>query len=432
MTMLGGVGRAWAGRSSAGVSRLARSGGLLTTAEGVNRVTRIITAIALARCLPVAEFGLAAAALTAHELTRMFVQNGLGTRIVTARPGDMEATATAVHRMNWALGLLLAFLQLAAAYSVGQYFGSPSLALAVAALAVVHLVYPAAMVRVYLAQRNGNWNTVAIAIAGTAVIDNLLTAVLAFAGFGLWSVVIPKLAGALAWIVWHRRRTPWSPGALPSREDYRSLAAFAAKVLGVEILASLRNHADKAFVGLMMGPATLGLYAFATNIGRGIALSISSSLASVLLPHIAKSREAGNVAAAYRQGLVMAALATAPFALLQAALAPWLVPLVFGAQWAPATGLVVALAIASIAHPVLLATSQLLRALERPTMDLAISAAATAASFAGLALGLPYGLMAAVCLSSAGLALVTVAAVLVGLALAEQEAPAAVAEVKLA
>ena len=64
--------------ANAGTGGLLAPAGLMTGAELVNRVTRIVTAIALARSMGIAEFGIAMVALTVHELVRMFIQNGLG------------------------------------------------------------------------------------------------------------------------------------------------------------------------------------------------------------------------------------------------------------------------------------------------------------------------------------------------------------------
>ena len=68
-------------------------------AEMANRITRIVTAVALARTMGIAEFGIAMAALTVHELVRMFIQNGLGTRIVTA--SDRIWMAVTWYQATW-------------------------------------------------------------------------------------------------------------------------------------------------------------------------------------------------------------------------------------------------------------------------------------------------------------------------------------------
>lgn len=386
--------------------------GLVISAEAVNRISRIVTAIALARSMGVAEFGLAMAALTIHELVRMFIQNGLGTRIVAARDDEAAAVTRSVHRLNWWLGIGLCAIQLAIAWPVAAYFGASHLGYAVAVLALVHVIYPFAMVQVYLAQRADRWGVVSFAIAAQAGIDNLLTAALALAGFGIWAVALPKLVVALLWVVFHRHVTRWTPDCQADTvADHRALLSYAGKVLGVEMLATLRTHGDKAVVGLMLGPVALGLYAFASNIGKGITLSLSQSLSAVVLPHLRRGRERGELRRTHVETMTTMTLAVAPFAIAQAACADWLIPLLFGDKWGAASDLVAILALASIAHPVIAATSQMLRASERVGEDLVIGAILTASLFGALIIALPHGLFSAVLCAS-----LTQAAVALGIA----------------
>ena len=183
--------------------RFLSNAGLMAGAELVNRLTRIAAAIALAWTMSIVEFGIAAAALTVHELVRLLVQNGLGARIVVAGPQELASTTAAVHRLNWFVGFAMASVQCLLAWLIGLHFGDMEVAFAVATMAIVHIIYPAAMVQVYLAQREDRWKTVSFAVAAQCATDNLLTAALALTGFGLWAVAIPKLirctgVGALA------------------------------------------------------------------------------------------------------------------------------------------------------------------------------------------------------------------------------------------
>lgn len=377
------------------VTKILQRAGCVMGAEMINRITRIVTAIALARTMGIAEFGIAMAALTVHELVRMFIQNGLGTRIVTVSDDQVPATANAVHRLNWLLGITLCTAQLLIAWPIAIQFESGELGWAIATLAAVHLIYPIAMVQVYLAQRNDRWGVVSTAIAAQAATDNILTAVLALLGFGIWSVVIPKLIVAIGWVLFHRRATTWSPEFISGNNAYPGLLHYSSNVLGVELLSALRMHGDKAIVGLLLGPAALGLYSFATNIGRGITLSLSHGLSLVILPHLCRDREHGRLRQSHAETLVLMTLAVAPLALLQAISADWFIPILFGEKWRAASDLVAVIALASMSHPLIAATSQMLRAGDRVREDLRLSALFTTSYLAALVIAAPYGLLTA-------------------------------------
>lgn len=364
-------------------------------AEMINRITRIVTVIALARSMGIAEFGMAMAALTVHEIVRMFFLNGMGTRVVTVSNDMLASTAGAVHVLNWWLSAILCVLQLLLAWIVAIHFGSTELGSAIAVLAFVHIIYPFAMVQVYLAQRQDRWGVVGFAIAAQAATDNILTAVLALLGFGIWSVVIPKLIIAIGWVVFHRRSTTWSSSASSGTYDFRDLKKYSSNVMGVELLATLRAHGDKLLVGIFLGSTALGIYSFATNIGRGITLSLSQGLSLVVLPHLCRARDSGQLQKSHVQTMLVMTLAVAPIALLQAVFADWFIPLLFGAKWSAASQLVSIFALASLAHPVIAATSQMLRADGRVHEDLRIAILLSSSYFVALLAALPHGLIAA-------------------------------------
>lgn len=385
-------------------SALIKGAGWAGLSEIVIRVTRIVTAVALARAMSVEEFGIAALALTVHELTRMFIQNGLGTRIVTADVRELAEVTTAVYWMNWGLGVLLFAVQVLIAGPVAAWFGAPSLFPALAALASVHVIYPLSMVQVYLAQRDNRWHVVSGATALQSAADNIAMAVMAFGGFGIWSVVVPKIVIAVGWTVFHLRATPWHRTGAFDPAVARRLMGFAAGVLGVEMLATLRAHGDKFAIGALLGTGPLGMYAFAANIGNGITTSLSQALGSVVLPFLRTGRENGALRSSYLTTLTLMLGMTVPFVLLQAAFASWYVPVVFGDKWVPAVPILVLLSVASLARPILVATSQLLRATGHARADLNIGIVVTSLFFAGLIIGLQWdGLFAGAFGSSLGL-----------------------------
>lgn len=402
-----------------------RGAGLAGVTEVVTRVTRIVTAIALARALSVTEFGIAAAILTVHELTRMFIQNGLGTRIVAASEDELPSIASTVYWMNWVLSATLFVVQIAIAVPAAHYFGADAMIAPLIVLSAVHIIYPFSMVQVYLAQRAHKWGLVLGATAVQSAADALLTALLAVLGFGLWSVVIPRIVIAAGWTVFHLYATSWTNLQPFNLKNARALSRYAAGIMGVELMASMRTHADKVIIGSILGPTALGLYAFASNIGNGITTGLSQSLGSVILPLLRHGSENGQLRHSYLRGLGLMLGMTLPLALAQAVLAPWYVPLLFGEKWVTSVPLLIVLSLASLSRPMMVATSQMLRAQHLAGEDFKLGVTVTILFFAGLFAGLSYGgLFAATVGSTAGLFAGSILAFAIGLRHTRAQTPA--------
>ena len=168
---------------------------------------------------------------------------------------------------------------------------------------------------------------------------------------------------------------------------------FAATVIGSELLAAARFNLDKVLVVAILGVEALGIYYTVFNAGIGFSLSLTSSLAATVYPHLAEVAAQPKALLARYDGMMRrAVLPCAGVIALQAALALFYVPVVFGARWAPVAYLVAVLCACAITKPMFDSACQLLRVIGRPRVEFYASAALTVVSLAALAAWLPLGL----------------------------------------
>ena len=152
----------------------------------------------------------------------------------------------------------------------------------------------------------------------------------------------------------------------------------------------------------MLGVEGLGLYYFVFNAGVGFSLSLTSSLAASMYPHLAELAAKPRELLARYDGMLRKAVApVAAIIALQAALALLYVPFVFGARFAPEAYLVAILCASAISKPMYDGAAQLLRIAGLPQLELLGSVSLTCLSLAALAAGLPLGLGAGVIALSA-------------------------------
>ncbi|MGP6085896.1 oligosaccharide flippase family protein [Antarctobacter jejuensis] len=359
--------------------------------EAATKASRLFVVIAVARVLDPAQIGLAAAALAVGDILKSLTENGVVQRIIAAREEDLDATCNTAHRLFWAWCLGLFVLQAGAAgiaYAMGGHWIISALILL---LAGEYLFMPAGLVQVALAMRVGKMRQTA-AIAGTqAVSANFLSVGLALVWPGALVLVLPRLLTAPIWLLAVRRLHPWTRNAAAGFAPLRPFISFGWAVLGVEIVKALRLQADKLLVGLLLGPQALGLYFMAFNAGLSLATSFSTAFGAVLFPHLAT---ASDRAAALRQGMLLSVGMVAPVVLLQAALAPWYVPLLLGQKWADLSGVVGILCLAAIPTMLWTGAAGWMRAEGRPRQELMGTALITLALMINTVVLAPQGLMA--------------------------------------
>ncbi|MEM7267639.1 MAG: oligosaccharide flippase family protein [Pseudomonadota bacterium] len=362
--------------------------------EAASKVTRLLAVIALARFLTPVEIGLAAVALAVGDIMKSLTDNGVGQRIVAAEDDELDAVCNRARQLYWWWCVGLFTLQCAIGAVIYWLDPDMIILLMIVMLAGQYLFIPYGQVQCFLAMREGRLKQTAAIGATQTALSNILTAVLVAVWPTPVAAIAPKLMTAPLWTLLVRRLRPWSKKPEAGLSPIRPFLTFGGSILGVEFLRAMRLQADKLIIGALLGAETLGIYFFAFNAGLGVATSFTVAFSIVLFPTLAAERKGKDRAAAFRAALLLALCVIAPVVAFQALMAPWYVPLIFGADWAHTAPIVSLLCFAAIPAVIWTAVSQWLRAHDQAHIELMISACLTAALMAGAAISAQFGLMA--------------------------------------
>jgi len=375
-------------------NRLLGALSVMGASEMCNRVSRVITAVTLAHMLNASEFGIAAVALTTWELMRVFTATGLDARILQCQDGDLENVCRSSYSLNWALYAVVFVLQIAAAYPISLLYGDSRIAWLVVGLAIPYLVFPWVAVQVYRLQREQRAGLTAAMLAVLISGDNLLAAVLALSGFGLWSIVVPKIVLSLVWTAVYLRLSSWRPTGKHDATSVRATFRFGAVILVTEIVNVLRLHGDKLIIGQMLGLEQLGTYYFAFNAGLGIMTGIVGAFSTALLPYFCRNAKENWSGAQFWKPVATVSLVTIPLIAMQTGFAPIYVPIVFGHRWSEAIPLLMVLCLSGVTLGLWRALTQFIRSRGRPGFELAVTVVYAGVGIAAVAISAPHGLMA--------------------------------------
>ncbi len=382
----------------------------LLAGEGVARVTRLLTAVVLSRTLGPYEFGVAAIVLASDELVRVASRNGIGIKVIQAEQEQLDRTCQGVYRINWVISIALAVLQVLIAKPLALYFSYPPLQAMLTVLALVYCIYPLAMVHVYRVQRRQDMKLTASIYGAQVGADNILTAVLALAGCGVWSVIIPKVLVAPLWVYCYRKAEQWRFEPKAVFMPFAEVWQFSRDVLLVEVLKVVRGSIDRLFIGAVLGVEAVGIYFFAVNAGSGLSLALIGAFNTLIMPHLCQQKlheqrqQQSKIKAVqdgksmlrkrYKQSLGKFVLFIVPIILLQLALAPWYVPVVFGQHWQFAVPVLMVLCMAVIFHGLIEVGTQVLRAHNKTRFDLMLSTVFAVVYMGALGIGCQFDIQA--------------------------------------
>jgi len=390
-------------------SRLVRNIGWLTAAEMCSRLGRIVTAIILARTMDMTTFGVAAIAITIFELTRIFTENGIGAAVIRAPKATLAAIANTAYRLMWLVCTLLAALQIGIGVAAHQFYPDTQIGWMICALAGVYLVMPFGLVHAYMLARAERMKRLAIIASSQTLADHLLTALLALAGFGAWSIVLPKLLTTPIWLIGVRFGSPWSRDLKAGFYPVRDVLSFSLPVLLSEIAVASREQFDKLLVSFLFGLEALGLYYFAFNAGLGLSTALNRALNAALYPFLCtKQHEGLQVQAQFKRALLTAGFPLAGLYCLQAVGALIYVPILFGADWSGAAPLVALLCLGGPARLLLDSVRVYWRASGQTAHEFKLSLAFAAGTLLPIPLFASHGLYTACFASIVGATLAAI------------------------
>jgi len=319
--------------------------------------------VVLSRLLEPADFGIVGIAGVWLGILNALVGGGFGPSVVQSRALDRQALSS-LASMTTILGVAAAVAGVLIAAPMCQVLRVPeatpyaqvsSLAFALAGLAVV----PTAV-----AQRAMNFAALARRDIVSSIVSTLAAVAAALAGAGAWALVLQALTmtAVSAALIWHAQRRYVGLGR-PSWSVMRQHAGYSGEVTAFQVVKAGLQTGHRAVVGAVLGPHALGLYMLGHKLSVETTAVVRAGLGGFLFPFLSRQqddREALVVSfvRATRTLLGLTSLALAGGVLV----APHLVPLIFGEDWARAVVIAQVLTLVALGDCVFGTTGELMKA----------------------------------------------------------------------
>lgn len=333
----------------------------------VATVAQLTQLVVLGRLLDPQAFGLMAMVLLILGLLQSYADLGLSSALVYRVDATREQLAS-LYWLNVATGVVTFGVLVAATPLLVRAFDEPAVVPLLRVAGLVLLVAGATRQFEVLLQRDLAFRSLALQDIAAATLGTAVAVLLAAGGAGAWALVGGALAtagvrGAALLFVGLRRYRP----ALHWRlADTHSFLGFGMFQVGERTVNYVSQRVDQFLVGSLVGTAALGLYGFAFNVVSQPVSRINPIVTKVAFPTLA--RVAGDRERLRRAFIDMCHLLTtvnAPLLLGFVAVAPALVPGVFGAKWEPAVPVAQLLAVVALSRSIANPVGSLLLALGR-------------------------------------------------------------------
>ena len=359
-----------------------------------SRVVGSVVFIVLARLLDPKAFGTIALASVFVVLMSLLVESGFGEAVIQRKeltPSDLDTAFWA----NNATGVGLALLMTACAGLLSALFDQPELAPVLRVLSLAFVFAALSSVPQALLKRELAFQKLALRGLVATLAGGVVGVAMAFAGFGVWSLVGQLLANAVVGTAALWLACSWRPGRGVSRSSFGELFRFGANILGERIALFASRRSDDFLIGVVLGPVALGLYTAAYRILLLMTEVIIWTVEGVAFPLF--SRLHGDAErtrrAFYTVTQTCFAVATPAFLTL-AVLAPELTRVAFGPRWTGAIPVMQVLALVGIPHAMTYFNKAVVNAAGRPNLSLRVAILTGVVNVVGFVLVVRWGILA--------------------------------------
>jgi PST family polysaccharide transporter len=288
----------------------------------------------LARLLTPHDFGIVGAALIVANLAQIFSELGVAPAIIQRRELDERHIGS-----GFALSLLLgvsAFVAvLLGSTAIAALFRQPELEFVVRAYSALFVVKGLSVTAEALLQRELKFQLLAgLDIATFAIGYAVVAMVLAFCGFGFWSLVAAHISRSALYaigLVLVRKHPKY---LRPRRQESLQLLRFGAGFTLSRMGVYGANEGDKAIVAQSLGAEAMGEYGRAYQLVVMPINMLGRLVDNVMFPSLAEIQaQPERLRTVYRRMLTTAMLISAPLACAGAIAADATVRTVLGPGW---------------------------------------------------------------------------------------------------
>ncbi len=350
--------------------------------------------IVLSRLLSPEAFGLVALASIFTDFVEIFLDQGTSAAIVQRADLEREHLDTAFW-ISMLTGALLTVGGIAASGLVAALFKEPRLAPVLSWLSVSFILNALSTTQLAILQRKLAFKSLAARSLIATTVGGIVGISMAFAGFGVWSLVAQELARGLAAAIVLWGASDWRPSFNVSKKHYKELFSFGVSVVGNNTLNVLVRRSDDFLIGYFLGPTLLGYYTVGYRLLIIIIRLVTAITTTVAFPTFSRlQHNPERMRRAFYNVTQYTSLLAFPIFIGMAALAPELVPALFGEKWAPSIPVMQVLAMIGILQSVLFFNGSVIRASGKPSWELGIMVLNATCSVLGFLVAVRWGIVA--------------------------------------
>lgn len=297
--------------------------------QGVSFVVGII----LARLLTPAEYGLIGMCLIVNAILDGFVDSGFSTSIIRKKDANNDDYNT-MFIVNFVMSIFLYIGVFFSSSFIAEFFQKPELVDLIKVTGLIIIINALSLTQNTILVKRINFKAKTKASVISAIISGVVGIILAYSGYGVWSLVVQMVTKSLCntislWII-----NRWLPNFSFSFQSFKYMWGFGWKLLVSGLLDRVWAEAYQIVVGKFYSPATLGQYTRSRHYASLLSSNLNRVVMQVSYPVLSSIQDdEQRMVGAYRRIIKMTMFVTVVSLLFMAGISEPMIRVLIGDQW---------------------------------------------------------------------------------------------------
>lgn len=352
-----------------------------------------IVGLIMARLLSPEDFGLIGVISVFIAFANTFIDSGFSTGLIRKSKCENIEFDT-VFWFNILISLILFIILFFLAPLIESFFKDENITVILRILGIVVIVDSLSLVQKTILIRRIDFKSQTLISMISSVISGSIGILLAFKGFGVWSLVVQILTRQTMYSLQLWLFSSWRPEFRFSIKSFTELFEFGSKMLGTQLIQTTQNNLYYFVIGKFFSSSALGYYTRAEQFNSIVTNSITNTVERVFFPVLASLQdESERLKETLRKTLKTSFFVTFIALLGMSVMAKPMIYILIGSKWDQSVLYLQMLCIGSVFFPFNVANLNILKIKGRSDLILKLQLVKTFLVAVNILFGIFYGII---------------------------------------
>ncbi|MEY8861412.1 lipopolysaccharide biosynthesis protein [Tenacibaculum singaporense] len=336
---------------------------------------QFVLQLILAKILTPSDFGIIGMAMVFSVVIQAFVDFGFASALIQMPDKEIsEKTYSTTFWTGFGLNLLVYLLLCLIIGPIAANFYNEPILIKVFPILSLNIIFNSFnIIQLVILTRDMEFNKLAIVSFIGNLVACLTSVIMAYNGFGLWSIAINGAVISLVSLPIYFYFNKWLPKLIWKKIEFNKIFSFGIYTTGTQLTNNITSQIDYLLIGKLVDKHNLGIYSFSFQITSIIRSAIVGIISKVMYPVYAQIRNDKRALRNYYGQIVkFNTLMVSSIMIILFLYSEHILQMAYGNKWNEAIDIIRILSISSIVTVMAGSNTSLIRALGYASLEFKI------------------------------------------------------------